>query len=82
MKQSVAYAIIEVKSNTLDNAKSWECMPLWSRLKLGPRRSISATKHQKDSASSFITYNIGDKKSLIPYKPAHNKDSPVKKKDT
>lgn len=41
-------------------------MPFWSRLKLGPRRSISETKHQKDSDSSPITNNIGDRRSLIP----------------
>lgn len=53
---------------TLDIAKSCECMPFWSRLKLGPSRSINATKHQNASDSSSITYNIGDKRSLIPCK--------------
>jgi hypothetical protein len=56
-----------MERETLDNAKSWECMPFWSRLKLGPRRSISATKHQNDSDSSSITNKIGDSKSLIPW---------------
>lgn len=53
---------------TFDNAKSWECTPFWSRLKFGPSRSIKATKHQNDCDSSPITYNIGERRSLIPYK--------------
>lgn len=53
---------------TLEIAKSWQCMPVWSRLKFGPRRSIRATKHQNDSDSSPITNNIGERKSLIPCK--------------
>lgn len=53
--------------DTLEIAKSWVCMPFWSRLKLGPKRSISETKHQKDSDSSPVTNNIGDRRSLIPY---------------
>lgn len=54
--------------STFDSAKSWECIPFWSRLKFGPRRSIRWTKHQNDSDSSLITYNIGDRRSLIPCK--------------
>lgn len=53
---------------TLDIAKSWECIPLWSRLKLGPSRSISATKHQNDSDSSSITNKMGERRSLMPCK--------------
>lgn len=60
----------ENKSKTFDNAKSWECIPFWSRLKLGPRRSIRATKHQNASDSSPITNSIGDRRSLIPCKLA------------